>query len=152
MAFKENSRDYLYDDYEDDFDDDYEDEYVEIQNSLNSKRSHNYNFFLIYDPIIETEEEVLGGPWCFSISGKRAYLAFSSYALAEEFANLWNSSNTYDIVKINKIGTEANQELLDNVGHLLLLTSMDDIEDLITNVDGFPYEFYLIPRDKYLVH
>jgi len=140
MAFKENSRDYIYDEYKD------------TQDSLDSNGSHNYNFFLIYDPIIETDEEVLGGPWCFSISGKRAYLAFSSYALAEEFATLWKSSNNYEIVKINKIGTETHQELLDNVGYLLLLTDMQDIEDLITNVDEFPYDFYLIARDKYLVH
>lgn len=140
MAFKENSSDYIYDEYKD------------SKERLEHFEGQNYNFFLIYDPIVETEEELLGGPWCFSISGKRAYLAFSSYALAEEFANLWNKSNSYEIVKIGKIGSDYYEELLDNVGYLLLLTDIQDIEDLITNVDDFPYEYYLVPREKYLVH
>ena len=141
MAFKVNSRDYIEEEYN--------------QDSLDPVEytpGCNYNFYLIYDPIIETEEEVLGGPWCFSIEGKRAYIAFTTANLARQFVDLWSSSKGHEVIKIKDIGTEFYQELLDDVGYLLLLNSLDDIENLIKDVDKFPYEYYLIPREKYLVH
>ena len=79
-------------------------------------------------------------------------MAFSSIELAEQFADLWSSSSENEIVKINDIGTDDHQELLNNVGYLLLLTASDDIESIIKDVDEFPYEHYLIPRLKHLVH
>tara|TARA_R110002124_G_scaffold152394_2_gene319282 strand:+ start:3211 stop:3636 length:426 start_codon:yes stop_codon:yes gene_type:complete len=141
MAIKVNSKDYIQEDYNQD-----------SKSLIGLNNRHDYNFYLIYDPIVETEEEVLGGPWCFSIDGKRAYLAFSSIELAEQFADLWSSSSENEIVKINDIGTDDHQELLNNVGYLLLLTASDDIESIIKDVDEFPYEHYLIPRLKHLVH
>ena len=140
MAIKVNSRDYI------------EEQYKDSKDSVESTKANNYNFYLIYDPIVETDNEVLGGPWCFSIEGKRAYLAFSSIHLAEQFVDLWRASSEHQVIRVNQIGSEFYQELLNDVEQLLLLTSINDIESLLKDVDRFPYNHYLIPRQRYLLH
>lgn len=116
-----------------------------------SKKSTEFNFYTIYDPIIETDDEVVGGPWCFSINEERAYLAFPNMSLAEDFLRRWDSSGEHEIIPLNDLG-ESHEEVVDNVTYLLVLPTVRDIKHLINNLEHFPYNHFIIPRSKHLVH
>ncbi len=108
-------------------------------------------FYTIYDPIIETEDEVVGGPWCFSINEERAYLAFPNKSLAEDFLRRWESGDQHEIILLNSLG-EDYEELVEDVTYLLVLPTVRDIKHLISNLEYFPYNHFIIPRSKHLVH
>lgn len=107
--------------------------------------------YAIYDPIVENEEEVYGGPWCFSINSSRAYLAFPSAKLAEDFLKKWDSPGEHIIVPIQSLGDEY-QELVDDVEYLLVLPSTSDISHLIQDIDHFPYRNFLLDRETQWLH
>lgn len=108
-------------------------------------------FYTIYDPIVETEEEVVGGPWCFSINEERAYLAFPNKQLAEDFLRRWESEGEHEIILLSSLG-EDYEELVEDVTYLLVLPTVRDIKHLISNLEHFPYNHFIIPRSKHLVH
>jgi hypothetical protein len=111
-------------------------------------------FYTIYDPITESDDEVLGGPWCFSINEERAYLAFPNKSLAEDFIRRWHKKNNrseYEIIPLNLLGTEY-EELVEDVTYLLVLPTIRDIKHLVSNLESFPYNHYIVPRSKHLVH
>ncbi len=107
--------------------------------------------YTIYDPVIERDHEVVGGPWCFSIDKKRAYIAFPNQELAKKFVHLWGGSFIADVIEIEELGGER-EELLDDVEHLLFITNEADMESLVKDVDKFPYNHFLIPRYLTMVH
>ncbi len=109
------------------------------------------DFFTIYDPIVETEDEVVGGPWCFSINQERAYLVFPSIELAEDFLRRWDSTGEHEIIPLDELGEEY-EEVVDDVNFLLILPTVRDIKHLIDNLENFPYNHFVIPRSKHLVH
>lgn len=109
------------------------------------------DFYTIYDPVVETEEEVVGGPWCFSINQERAYLVFPSRQLAEDFLRRWDSSGEHEIISLEELGEEY-EEVVDDVNYLLILPTVRDIKHLIGNLEHFPYNHFIIPRSKHLVH
>lgn len=118
---------------------------------INKKLKSSGDFFTIYDPVVETEEEVVGGPWCFSINQERAYLVFPSIELAEDFLRRWDSSGEHEIISLDELG-EDYEEVVDDVNFLLILPTVRDIKHLIDNLEHFPYNHFIIPRSKHLVH
>ncbi len=108
-------------------------------------------FYTIYDPIIETEDEVVGGPWCFSINEERAYLAFPNKHLAEDFLRRWEAGGQQEIISLNSLGQDY-EELVEDVTYLLVLPTVRDIKHLINNLEHFPYNHFIIPRSKHLIH
>lgn len=114
--------------------------------------SLSQNFYTIYEPVEESEQEITGGPWCFAIDHRHAYLAFSSEELAKKFIHLWGSNNDgFDIIKIKNLGL-GYEELLENVNHLLLLTREEEIMNLIKDIEQFPYNHFIIPRYNNMRH
>lgn len=114
------------------------------------------NLFTIYDPVIETENEVTGGPWCFSINDDRAYLVFPDKLLAEDFLRRWDKwdkphSRECEIINLDDLGMEY-EEIVEDVIYLLVLPTVRDIKHLISNIEHFPYNHFIIPRSKNLVH
>jgi hypothetical protein len=120
------------------------------QSSLRSK-TESSRFYTIYDPIVETEDEVVGGPWCFSINEERAYLAFPTEHLAQDFLMRWDTEGEHAVIALNELG-ENYAELMEDVAYLLVLPSVRDIKSLISDLEHFPYNHFLIPRQQYLVH
>lgn len=121
------------------------------QDNNSNELKSTADFFTIYDPIVETEDEVIGGPWCFSINQERAYLVFPDQELAQEFLRRWESSGNHEIISLADLGEEY-EEVVDDVNYLLILPTVRDIKHLISNLEHFPYNHFIIPRSKHLVH
>lgn len=123
------------------------------QNVKDYPKDYTTEFYTIYDPIVETEDEVVGGPWCFSINEERAYLAFPNKSLAVDFLRRWDEKHSSDreIIPLNALGEEY-EEIVDDVVYLLVLPTVRDIKHLVDNLDHFPYNHFIIPRLKHLVH
>lgn len=119
--------------------------------STTQSATNTLEFYTIYDPIVETEDEVVGGPWCFSINEERAYLAFPNKQLAEDFLRRWKSDGPHEIILLKSLG-EDYEELVEDVTYLLVLPTVRDIKHLINNLEHFPYNHFIIPRSKHLVH
>lgn len=119
----------------------------------NKDVDHNIlpGFYTIYDPIVEAEDEIIGGPWCFSINEEKAYLAFPSRSLAQDFLLRWDSAGEHEVITLDDLG-ENYEEVVDDVNFLLVLPTVRDIKHLIDNIEHFPYNHYIIPRSKHLVH
>jgi hypothetical protein len=107
--------------------------------------------YTIYDPVVEKDQEIIGGPWCFAVDQKKAYIAFPTQKLAKRFVNLWGGTQISDVVNISELGQE-HEELLDDVDHFLFITNEDDMSNLIKDLETFPYNHFLVPRYSTMCH
>lgn len=112
-----------------------------------------FNFFTICDPIVETNLQIQGGPWCFAIDKRRVFLVFPNKNLAALFLTGWQSSsvsNLQNIISLNEIN-EKYQEILSNIDCLLVLSTAHDVSLLLSDLEKFPYDRYLIPKQQFFL-
>jgi len=106
------------------------------------------HLYLIYYPITRDHTGIWGGPLCIMSGQVPAYPAFHSKNMAETFRQRVGAPESYQILRVEKLGPEY-PDLVKGVNHLLVLPSLKVIEEYFSArraQRAFAYEKYLTPR------